>query len=236
MLVFVQPHSVGYSEGYTTPPRAFSSSLLPPSTPMTLSVATARAQLERHVPSGAAASVGTVTICGGGNGAHVAAAYLAYKGVRVNVLTRRPERWGEAIEVTTAGSSWEDRGAFVGRLSLASKHAKHVIPQSDVVIVAAPANAHPDILAAVAPHLKRGVKLGALFAQGGFDWAAKKALGDDRLADVDLVRVLVCSADSCLQIALTSASSVATAALWATEHPVDLQGVRVRVRIFLSIS
>lgn len=153
---------------------------------MTLSVATARAQLERRVPS-ASAKVGTVAICGGGNGAHVAAAYLAHKGVRVHVLTRHPERWGDAVEVTTAGSSWEDRGSFVGRLALVSKHAKHAIPEADVVIVAAPANAHPDILAAVAPHLKRGAKLGALFAQGGFDWAAKKALGEDGLADLDLL-------------------------------------------------
>lgn len=156
---------------------------------MTLSVASARAQLERHVPAAAdKAAVGTVAICGGGNGAHVAAAYLASQGVRVHVLTRRPERWGETVEVSTAGSSWESRGSFLGRLHLVSSHAQRVIPQADVVLVAAPANAHPDILAAVAPHLKRGVKLGALFAQGGFDWAAKKALGDERLEHVDLVR------------------------------------------------
>ncbi|RLN96080.1 hypothetical protein BBJ28_00005058 [Nothophytophthora sp. Chile5] len=152
---------------------------------MTLSVATARAELQKRVPS-AAASVGVVTICGGGNGAHVAAAYLASNGVRVQVLTRQPERWGAQLELTTAGSSWEAKGTLVGRLSLVSKHAKNVIPQSDVVIVAAPANAHPAILEAVAPYLKKGVALGALFAQGGFDWAAKKALGEQKLADVDL--------------------------------------------------
>lgn len=158
---------------------------------MTLSVATARAQLEKQLssPSSASATIGTVTICGGGNGAHVAAAYLASKGVRVQVLTRQPHKWGDRIEVTTQGSSWESKGTIVGALQLVSKHAKHVIPQSDVIIVAAPANAHPDILASVAPYLKKGVALGALFAQGGFDWAAKKALGD-KLADVEIVRSL----------------------------------------------
>ncbi|OWZ02762.1 hypothetical protein PHMEG_00025617 [Phytophthora megakarya] len=153
---------------------------------MTLSVATARNELKQRVPS-ALASVGVVTICGGGNGAHVAAAYLASNGVRVQVLTRQPERWGQTLELSTAGSSWESKGVITGRLSLVSKHAKHVIPQSDVVIVAAPANAHPSILEQVAPHLKKGVKLGALFAQGGFDWAAKKALGEEKLAHVDLL-------------------------------------------------
>ncbi|KAH7481717.1 Tauropine dehydrogenase [Phytophthora ramorum] len=153
---------------------------------MTLSVATARAELKQRVPS-AAAAVGVVTICGGGNGAHVAAAYLASNGVRVQVLTRQPERWAQTLELSTAGSSWEAKGVLTGRLSLVSKHAKHVIPQSDVVIVAAPANAHPAILEHVAPYLKKGVKLGALFAQGGFDWAAKKALGEETLANVDLL-------------------------------------------------
>uniref|UniRef100_K3W9S0 Opine dehydrogenase domain-containing protein n=1 Tax=Globisporangium ultimum (strain ATCC 200006 / CBS 805.95 / DAOM BR144) TaxID=431595 RepID=K3W9S0_GLOUD len=154
---------------------------------MTLSVATARAQLEKQLPKTAGSSaIGTITICGGGNGAHVAAAYLASKGVAVQVLTRQPEKWGDEIEVTTQGSSWESKGTIVGKLQLVSKHAKNVIPQSDVVIVAAPANAHPDILASVAPYLKKGVALGALFAQGGFDWAAKKALGD-KLADVELL-------------------------------------------------
>lgn len=151
---------------------------------MSLSVATAKAQLSAHVPK----SVGTVTICGGGNGAHVAAAYLAASGIRVQILTRQPERWGDHIEVTTQGSSWEARGTIVGHLHVVTKNPQHVIPQSDVVIVAAPANAHPDILSSIAPHLKQGVALGALFAQGGFDWAAKKALGD-HLDRVDMVRL-----------------------------------------------
>lgn len=159
---------------------------------MTLSVATARAELKQRVPS-TAAGVGVVTICGGGNGAHVAAAYLASNGVRVQVLTRQPERWAQTLELSTAGSSWESKGVMTGRLSLVSKHAKHVIPQSDVVIVAAPANAHPAILEHVSPYLKKGVKLGALFAQGGFDWAAKKALGEEKFANVDLVRRGCCS-------------------------------------------
>uniref|UniRef100_M4BL49 Opine dehydrogenase domain-containing protein n=1 Tax=Hyaloperonospora arabidopsidis (strain Emoy2) TaxID=559515 RepID=M4BL49_HYAAE len=141
---------------------------------------------DQHVASPAAA-VGIVTICGGGNGAHVAATYLVSKGVRVQVLTRQPERWAQTLELSTAGSSWEAKGTITGRLSLVSKHAKHVVPQSDVVILAAPANVHPLILKQVGPYLKKGVKLGTLFAQGGFDWAVQKALGEERLANVDLL-------------------------------------------------
>jgi prephenate dehydrogenase len=43
-------------------------------------------------------------------------------------------------------------------------HATHAIPEADVVIVAALANAHPGILVSVAPNHKRGAKLGTLFA------------------------------------------------------------------------
>ncbi|GMF21880.1 unnamed protein product [Phytophthora lilii] len=200
---------------------------------MTLSVATARAELAQRVPSAAAAAaVGVVTICGGGNGAHVAAAYLASNGVRVQVLTRQPERWAQTLELSTAGSSWEAKGVMSGRLSLVSKHAKHVIPQSDVVIVAAPANAHPAILEHVAPYLKKGVKLGALFAQGGFDWAAKKALGEEKLASVDLVRGNGVVGDCFVTDRLTCVVLCwYHAALRPAEHPVDLQGHGIRVSL-----
>jgi hypothetical protein len=58
-----------------------------------------------------------VTICGGGNGAHVCAGYLGWKGVRVNVLTRRPQDWNNSIAITTEGSSWEAKGNFVGPIN-----------------------------------------------------------------------------------------------------------------------
>ncbi|TDH65557.1 hypothetical protein CCR75_007811 [Bremia lactucae] len=138
------------------------------------------------------ASVGVVTICGGGNGAHVAAAYLSSKGLRVQVLTRHPERWAQTLQLSTAGSSWEHKGVMTGSLSLVSKKAKHVIPQSDVVLITAPAHVHPAILEHIAPYLKSGVKLGALFAQGGFDWAAKKALGVEKLAKIDMNIPWIC--------------------------------------------
>jgi opine dehydrogenase len=152
---------------------------------MTLSVATARAQINEHLRE-KSTTLGTVTICGGGNGAHVAAGYLASKGYQAQVLTRKPEKWGEQIEILTNGSSWEHKGKIVGRIHMISKHAKNLIPQSNVIIIAAPANAHPDILDSIAPFIQRGTAVGALFAQGGFDWAAKKALGD-KLGDLNLV-------------------------------------------------
>jgi hypothetical protein len=73
-----------------------------------------------------------VTICGGGNSAHVAAGYLAAKGHTVNVLTTKPEKWSTTVTVTTATSVWKERGNFVGKLNRVSGKAKDVIPGSEV--------------------------------------------------------------------------------------------------------
>lgn len=149
---------------------------------MTLSVATARNELTRSFEG----ETPIVTICGGGNGAHVTAGYLASKGITVNVLTRKPEKWGAEITIDTKGSSWEQKGTITGKLNCVSSKAATVIPQANVILVAAPANAHPDILKAIAPYVVSGQSIGALFAQGGFDWAAKKALGEN-LQSLDLL-------------------------------------------------
>ncbi len=128
-----------------------------------------------------------VTVCGGGNGAHVCAGYFGWKGIKVNVLTRRPQDWAPSISITTEGSSWEHKGNFVGPLHRVSDDAADVVPGSDYVIVAAPANAHPDLLAKVAPHLDFGARVGALFAQGGFDWAVKHAFGPERFKRIGVM-------------------------------------------------
>jgi len=95
---------------------------------MTLSVAQADQILKQQLGERPGLSLqGTsklprqITICGGGNGAHVSAGYLASKGIRVNVLTRRPQEWAEKITITTAGSSWEAKGTFVGPLNKVGK-------------------------------------------------------------------------------------------------------------------
>nr|CCA22839.1 conserved hypothetical protein [Albugo laibachii Nc14] len=151
---------------------------------MTLSVESARESVRSLQQS--ESYRGLVTICGGGNGAHVAAGFLASKGIRVNVLTRQPERWNDTIEVITKGSSWEYKGTISGKLHLVSKSAKYVIPDADLIILAAPANAHPDILREISEYIKDGAVLGALFAQGGFDWAVKKIL-DSKMRQLDMI-------------------------------------------------
>ena len=75
-----------------------------------------------------AASPMQVTVCGGGNGAHVTAGYLASKGFTVNVFTRKPDKWTGSIKITTANSSWEHKGTLNGSLNRVSSDAADVVP------------------------------------------------------------------------------------------------------------
>eukprot|EP00920_Eleutheroschizon_duboscqi_P020129 GHVT01047960.1.p1 GENE.GHVT01047960.1~~GHVT01047960.1.p1 ORF type:complete len:425 (+),score=60.73 GHVT01047960.1:886-2160(+) len=129
-----------------------------------------------------------IVICGGGNGAHVAAGYLASKqGLQVSVLTRRPQDWHSEIEVLTSRSSWSHRGTIYGRLFKKTSDPAQIVPDADVILIAAPAHVHPAILLNIKPHLAKNVLLGTLFAQGGFDWAVKRHLGHQVLANVDAI-------------------------------------------------
>lgn len=121
----------------------------------------------------------TITVCGGGNGGHATAAYLGSKpGIFVNVLTRRPEAWSKEIIMTTKDCPWEAKGDIKGYLKTVTSDPKEVIPESDIILILSPAQSHRPILSKIAPHLKKGVVLGSLFCQGGFDWAVRACLKD----------------------------------------------------------
>jgi len=129
-----------------------------------------------------------VTVCGGGNGAHCSVGYIGHHAdVKVNVLTTKPEKWSDSIKLTTATSTWADRGDFIGKINKCSDDAAEVIPESDVVLVAAPAHVHGPILRKVAGHVKEGAMVGTIFAQGGFDWIARDALGPEGMAKVKAI-------------------------------------------------
>jgi hypothetical protein len=118
----------------------------------------------------------TICILGGGNGAHTAAGYIGSKpDLTVNILTRRPAEWSSTIDVHTKGSSWEHKGVITGRIARASSNPADVVPQADILLVAAPANVHPLLLKRAAPWAKAGVQVGSLYCQGGFDWAVTEA-------------------------------------------------------------
>jgi hypothetical protein len=116
-----------------------------------------------------------LTICGGGNAAHVLIALAAQAGWEVNVFTSL------ADEANRLKAGIAARGGVVARYGgelvlgqpqLISANAADVIPGSEVVLLALPAFAHGAVLEAIASNLEAGAIIGALPARGGFDYQA----------------------------------------------------------------
>jgi len=66
----------------------------------------------------------------------------------------------------------------VGKIHKVSDNAKDVAPEADIFLLGGPSHAQPHYLKAIAPYVKKGALVGALYGQGGVDWAARDAFGD----------------------------------------------------------
>jgi len=113
-----------------------------------------------------------VCIVGGGAAGHLLAGLCgANAGLRVSVLTRRPEEWQQEITVLNL-----EGGCYTkGKLHRVSSDAS-IVADADVVILCLPAFARPQVLGQVAPHLRHGAIIGSLPGTGGFDWMAHTLL------------------------------------------------------------
>ena len=122
-----------------------------------------------------------ITICGGGNAAHVLAGLLGSQpdfSVRLYVpFGDEANRWraaaaqGDGIRVVTA------HGTVVGRPSAIGSDPGVLVAGSQLVLLALPAFAHETILEQIGPHLAPGAWVGALPARGGFDLCFREILG-----------------------------------------------------------
>lgn len=116
-----------------------------------------------------------LTICGGGNAAHVLIGLAGQSGWEVAVFAPLADeaerlRAGEGITVHQPGKT------SMGRARRTSADPAEVIPGADLVLLALPAFAHDATLRAIADFLEPGVMIGALPARGGFDFAAQAIL------------------------------------------------------------
>ncbi|KAL9186206.1 hypothetical protein ACHAXT_005444 [Thalassiosira profunda] len=124
-----------------------------------------------------------VLLCGGGNAIHVLSSYVsAQDDTHVTILSLFP---GEAERLRAA---IPDEGVrclndlgddVVGKPDAVIEKAEHVPTDLDVVIFALPSFCHEIYLKALKPYLKRGVLIGAMPAEGGFDLCAIHELGID---------------------------------------------------------
>ena len=120
-----------------------------------------------------------ITIAGGGNLCHASIATIGHANptLKINVLSTRPQVWGDKITGYTKASHWEYRGDLVGRINKVSNKASEVIPGSSIVIICSPAHTKNQVLNEIKDYLDEGCLLGSIYGQGAFDWQVQYALG-----------------------------------------------------------
>lgn len=128
-----------------------------------------------------------LTVCGGGNAAHVIIALAANAGWDVDVFTPLED------EVERLQAGIRQRGGIiartperdiVGRPRRISGQPQDVIPGSELILISLPAFAHGPTLRAIADYLDPGVTVGTLPARSGFDYQARSLMDTARLSPV----------------------------------------------------
>jgi hypothetical protein len=121
----------------------------------------------------------SLTICGGGNGAH-ALAVVASQNIDVEIdwLVGSEER-AELLRRGSSGGGPRSTGAITAsadRLRTISADPAEVIPAAGMILIVVPAFAHAAILRRIAPHVAPGAAIGCLPTRGGFEFDATSLL------------------------------------------------------------
>jgi len=113
-----------------------------------------------------------ICICGGGNLGQVIAGYIASKGVKVNVLTRKPNLWSNEMVVKLP-----DDKRIVGKLNLVTDNAEKALEGVDIVLFCLPGTANKEELQRIKPYIKENCYIGNVFCSTGFFFEAFDILG-----------------------------------------------------------
>ncbi len=126
-----------------------------------------------------------ITICGGGNAAHVLAGLLGSKeGFSIRVYAPygdEAKRWQDGIQQNGGIIVSTPEGKIIGRPSTIYREPHAAVAGSQLVLLALPAFAHETILKQITPHLSPGTWVGALPARGGFDLCMRDILKETTL-------------------------------------------------------
>ena len=113
-----------------------------------------------------------ICVCGGGNLGHVTAGFLAArKDCEVTVMTRRPERWSDTVEVTDSHGR-----LFAGKFARVTADAAEAVADADIVILCLPGFAIVPELKKIKPWLRQGVPVGSIVSNTGFFFEAMETL------------------------------------------------------------
>ena len=119
-----------------------------------------------------------LTICGGGNAAHVLIALGPNAGWEVDVFAPLADETARLQAGAAAGGITAVFGTrrVTGCPRRISSNPDEVIPGSELVLLALPAFAHGATLQTIAPYLDTGAVVGALPARSGFDYQVQAIL------------------------------------------------------------
>lgn len=114
-----------------------------------------------------------ICIVGGGSLGHVIAGWLANKGMKVSILTRRPDEWSNCLTIHAPDESFE---AIIDSIS---SNPADVIPGAEIVLLTVPGYGNKPELESIKPFLQSGTYVGGVFCSSGFFFEALKILPRD---------------------------------------------------------
>ena len=122
-----------------------------------------------------------LTVCGGGNAAHVIIALAAHAGWEVDVyapLADEAERLRVGMKKRGGIMARAGERTITGQARQVSANPAEVFPGSEIILLALPAFAHGTMFKAMADYLEPDAVVGSLPARGGFDYQARAILSD----------------------------------------------------------
>lgn len=132
----------------------------------------------------------TITVCGGGNAAHAIIPIIRnnFSGKLNLFLPYGDEaaQFKKLIEEKRFITATIGEKKLYGRPDEASKLAKDVCKEADLILMPLPAFAHESTLLQITPFLKEEVIIGAIPARSGFEYSALKILKDNKKEKVNI--------------------------------------------------
>ena len=119
-----------------------------------------------------------ITVIGGGNSAHTLIPLLSKTELTVNLLTRKPDKWQNSIELEYMRPSGEHIETFHGQIDKISDKPEEVIPQADIIILCMPVSAYRKALRKIGAHIdtNKKVYVGTVYGQAGFNWMTNEMM------------------------------------------------------------
>lgn len=121
-----------------------------------------------------------ICFVGGGNGTHVGAPLLSYKGHKVNILTRNPDKWQ-----TNMSLKFPNNNIINTKINNISSNKK-ILHNSDIIFISSPVFAYEEIFLNINKYIKNNTIICPLFSQGHVNLMMKKYIEQYKQRNITL--------------------------------------------------